>query len=69
MKNYNVSAPTPPHPEPGEQSPEAPKGDPLRGPPPEPWHNPGPPTKKVNLPPDSPSPGIIVPPPSNPMIS
>ena len=27
---------------------------------PEPWHDPGPPVRKVNLPPDSPSPGIPV---------
>jgi hypothetical protein len=69
MRDYNGTMPGPPEPEPGAPPAEAPKGDPVRGPTPEPWHNPGPPIRKVNLPPDTPSPGIIVPPPGNPMVS
>ena len=37
-----------------------PERDPIRPPEREPWHDPGPPVRKVNLPPDSPSPGIPV---------
>jgi hypothetical protein len=37
-----------------------PERDPQRPPEREPWHDPGPPVRKVNLPPDSPSPGIPV---------
>jgi hypothetical protein len=42
-----------------------------RDPDPVPWHDPGPPVRKVNLPPDSPSPGVPVenpeqPPPQRP---
>ena len=69
MNDYEATVPAPPSPEPGEPRPKDPQGDPQRGPEPQPWHDPGPPTKKVNLPPDSPSPGIIVPPPEHPMIS
>ena len=43
-------------------TPEPPGPDHTPGPDPEPtpWHDPGPPVRKVNLPPDSPSPGIPV---------
>jgi hypothetical protein len=47
--------------------------DPMRDPDrrpdpaPTPWHDPGPPVRKINLPPDSPSPGVpIETPESNP---
>jgi hypothetical protein len=69
MHDYEATSPAPPSPERGAPSEKPPEGDPMREQPREPWHDPGPPTKKVNLPPDSPSPGIIIPPPANPMIS
>lgn len=68
MRDYNNTSPAPPHPEPGTPPPDAPEGDPQRAPDPVPWHDPGPPVRKVNLPPDSPSPGVPVTP-ENPMIS
>lgn len=37
-----------------------PEREPQRPPEREPWHDPGPPVRKVNLPPDSPSPGVPV---------
>jgi hypothetical protein len=43
-----------------------PERDPTREPEREPWHDPGPPVRKVNLPPDSPSPGIPVDDPERP---
>ena len=53
-----------------ERSPEQPDRTdpdaPRHEPPPEPWHDPGPPVRKVNLPPDSPSPGIEIPNPDLP---
>jgi hypothetical protein len=49
--------------EPGQPEPDR---DPQRQPEPEPWHDPGPPVRKVNLPPDSPSPGIPVEDPERP---
>jgi hypothetical protein len=69
MDNFENTAPAPPQPEPGTPSPEAPEGDPQRGPEPVPWHDPGPPVRKVNLPPDSPSPGVPIPKSENPMIT
>ena len=44
-----------------------PERDPRREPEREPWHDPGPPVRKVNLPPDSPSPGIPVDDPDRPL--
>lgn len=53
---------------PDPENPDAPEPerDPRREPEPEPWHDPGPPVRKVNLPPDSPSPGIPVEDPERP---
>ena len=59
--SYDAVSPMPPSPDPSVPEPKAPEGDPLRGPNREPWHDPGPPVRKVNLPPDTPSPGIGVP--------
>jgi len=59
--HHHATSPTPPSPDPGEPLPHAPEGDPPRTPNREPWHDPGPPVRKVNLPPDSPSPGIPIP--------
>ena len=53
--------PTNERPEPA--GPDNPEPEPQRDPNPEPWHDPGPPVRKVNLPPDSPSPGVPVDPP------
>lgn len=44
--------------EPGQTPEPDPQYDP--DPSPVPWHDPGPPVRKVNLPPDSPTPGIPV---------
>ena len=41
-----------------EREPEEPDRRPE--PAPTPWHDPGPPVRRVNLPPDSPSPGVPV---------
>jgi hypothetical protein len=60
MKNDALS-PTPPNPDPSTPEPRSPEGEPPRAPNPEPWHDPGAPVRKVNLPPDSPSPGVQVP--------
>jgi hypothetical protein len=46
--------------------PDRPEHDPQRPPEREPWHDPGPPVRKVNLPPDSPSPGVPVEDPNRP---
>lgn len=58
MKRHEASIPIRP-PEPG-SLPDSPERDPLRQPRPEPWHDPGPPVRKVNLPPDSPGTGIPI---------
>lgn len=57
----HASIPIPTNPEPGTPPPTAPEDDPKRGPE-VPWHEPGPPVRKINLPPDSPSPGVEIPP-------
>jgi hypothetical protein len=41
-------------PDPSDPEPARPEPDPV------PWHDPGPPVRRVNLPPDSPSPGVPV---------
>jgi hypothetical protein len=69
MPEYEATSPMPPQPEPGAPVPDVPEGDPQKGPSREPWHDPGPPVRKVNLPPDSPSPGVPVPKPEQPAIS
>ena len=51
---------------PDPSGPDDPEPEPRRDPQPEPWHDPGPPVRKVNLPPDSPSPGVPVEPPDQP---
>ena len=40
--------------------PPGPERTPGVDPEPTPWHDPGPPVRKINLPPDSPSPGVPV---------
>ncbi len=49
-------------------TPEPPDVDPPRTPDPEPvpWHDPGPPVRKVNLPPDSPTQPVPIEPPDRP---
>lgn len=47
-------------PEPGTPDAPVPEREPQPDPAREPWHDPGPPVRKVNLPPDSPSPGVPV---------
>ena len=47
-------------PDPEEPERPDPERQPDRTPRPEPWHDPGPPVRRVNLPPDSPSPGVPV---------
>ena len=61
MRDVEARSPSPEVPEPIEPA-QDPNGDPARGPDKVPWHDPGPPVRKVNLPPDSPSPGVPVPP-------
>ena len=68
MPDYNDSIPAP-SPDPGAPPSETPEGDPQRPPDKEPWHDPGPPVRKINLPPDSPSPGVPIPMPEHPMIT
>jgi hypothetical protein len=63
MQDYKATLPSSPDREPGEQPS---KGDPARQPDTVPWHDPGPPVRKVNLPPDSPSPGVPVTTPDKP---
>ncbi len=53
----------PEYPDPQTPFPEPPYREPGQdpGPPgPAPWHDPGPPVRKINLPPDSPSPGVPI---------
>lgn len=53
----------PEYPDPQTPFPEPPYKEPGQdpGPPgPAPWHDPGPPVRKINLPPDSPSPGVPI---------
>jgi hypothetical protein len=68
MPDYSATIPAP---QPGPEGPptEAPEGDPQRKPEREPWHDPGPPVRKINLPPDSPSPGVPIERPETPMIT
>lgn len=69
MIEHRASAPTPPEPDRTPPPAEAPEGDPQRAPREEPWHDPGPPSRKVNLPPGAPSPGIPVREPETPAIT
>ena len=66
--NRTLTAPAPTEPD-KQAPPDKPHGDPMRGPPPAPWHEPAEPSKKVNLPPDGPAPTIIVPPAREPLVS
>jgi hypothetical protein len=66
--HVDLTAPAPSKPD-HNPPPDKPHGDPMRGPPPAPWQEPTSPDKKVNLPPDGPSPTIIVPPSGEPMVS
>ena len=68
MHNIQATSPVAPERDPGAPAPDSPAGDPKPERNPEPWHDPGPPVRKVNLPPDSPSPGVPVPGPENPRI-
>jgi len=56
-----ATSPTPPSREPLAPPSPDPGGDPQREPRREPFHDPGPPVRKINLPPDSPSPGVSIP--------
>ena len=69
MPDYVDTLPAPPAPDTDTPPGKAPQGDPQRGPAREPWREPDNPPKKVNLPPEQPTPAIIIPPPSNPMVS
>ncbi len=51
-------------PEPREPTPDEPS--PTRTPEPVPWHDPGPPVRKVDLPPDSPTKGVPIESPERP---
>ena len=68
MRDYTNTIPAP-QPEPGPPPPDQPEGDPQRQPEKDPWHDPGPPVRKINLPPDSPSPGVPVERPETPMMT
>ena len=61
MVDYDATSPMPPKPDGDPTFPDSPEGDPKREPSRDPWHEPGPPVRKINLPPDSPSPGVPVP--------
>ena len=69
MTTYENTAPAPPSPDRGVPPEKAPEGDPKREPERVPWHDPGPPVRKINLPPDAPSPAVPLPTPESPMIS
>lgn len=68
MHELEASAPTPPDRE-KDPPPAAPEREPDHDPSPEPWSDPGTPARKVNLPPDAPSPGVHVPMPDAPLVS
>jgi len=58
MPSHRMHAPREPEP----REPDAP-GQPTQpdhepDPPPVPWHDPGPPVRKINLPPDTPTPAV-----------
>ena len=61
MQPIELGVPMPPEP-----SPEPP---PMPSPDPAPWHDPGPPVREVDLPPNLPSPGIPVENPERPLPS
>jgi hypothetical protein len=56
----DATSPAPPDREPNAPEPNAPEVDPPSEPQRVPFHDPGPPVRKINLPPDSPSPGVPV---------
>jgi len=58
-RDHGTPAPPDPTKEPKPEGDPGNPGDPRREP--TPWHDPGPPVRKINLPPDSPSPGIPLP--------